>query len=92
MGGRDWAAGEGEGDELKIGDVEVMERASRGSPERGGAGPPWRGGEVEPEVATMEVVAVGGRGRLEGLIPAARHCSRRDATVFFLGLDVPRPR
>lgn len=66
-----------------------MERLSPG-PEREEAGMPWRGGEVVAEVATMEVV--GGRGSVEGLMPAARHCSSSDATVFFLGLEVPRPR
>lgn len=63
-----------------------MERLSPGREEA----IPWRGGEVLLEVVTMEVV--GGRGRLDGLMPAARHCSRREATVFFLGLEVPRPR
>lgn len=27
-----------------------------------------------------------------GFIPAARQCSNSDATVFFLGLDTPRPK
>lgn len=63
-----------------------MERLSPGREEA----IPWRGGEVVADVTTMEVV--GGRGREEGLMPAARHCSSSDATVFFLGLEVPRPR
>jgi len=28
----------------------------------------------------------------EGLIPSARLCANKEATVFFLGFDVPRPR
>lgn len=87
VGGRDCDAGEGEDedDELNVGDVEVMERDS---PVRGHA--TCKGGEVVTGVAAMEVV--GGRGRLEGFMPAARHCSSNEATVFFFGLETPRPR
>lgn len=87
VAGRDCKTGEGEGeeDELIVGEADVRERES---PKR--MDETCKGGEVETGVPAMEVV--GGRGRLDGLIPAARHCSRRDATVFFLGLDTPRPR
>lgn len=83
VGGRDCDAGDGEDRELMIG-----EAAEIGSPARNED--TCRGGEVVTGVAAMEVV--GGRGRVEGFMPAARHCSSNDATVFFLGLETPRPR
>lgn len=86
VGGKDCVIEEGDGEEeFKVGDVEVSDS---GSPVR--MEDTCRGGEVVTGVPAMEVV--GGRGRLDGLIPAARHCSSKDATVFFFGLETPRPR
>lgn len=86
VGGRDCDAGDGEDDELNVGEVEDVIESD--SPEREDA--TCKGGEVVTGVAAMEVVR--GRGRLDGFMPAARHCSSNDATVFFFGLETPRPR